>query len=276
MTTQDTKKKKVDFFFDTSADLPKIVEIDLALITPNPDQPRKQFNEESINELKASIKRHGLIQPITVKKTDDADSYILVAGERRFRAYQLLGQKTIPAIITKGNPDEISLIENIQREDLKPLEEARALALMIERYKYTQEELAKVLGKARATVTNTLKINALPAEVKEECSTSNISKSILLEIASIPNPEEQIALWQQVRWGSVTVKAARKAVKEGTTPRKTPSPAEQMLAMGRSFTRKLSQVEPDEILVNNEQYNELLELRKQIDELVDRIPKHNE
>ena len=273
--SQSKQKKEVDYFFGTSSDLPKIVEIDLTHIIPNPHQPRKQFDEESLNELKTSIERHGLIQPVTVKKSEDSESYILVAGERRYRAHQMLGKKTIAAIITKGNLDEIALIENIQREDLKPLEEASAYAKMIERYSYTQEELANVIGKARSTVTNILKINLLPDEIKEECSTSNVSKSVLMEIAGLPDQEQQMAFWNRVRWGGMTVKAARRAIKDGSAPKKILSPTEHMLAIGRSFTRKLAQIPPDDLLSNAEQYTELLELQKQINEFVDRIPQHN-
>lgn len=268
------EKKKVDFFFGVSPDLLKIVEIDVALISPHPDQPRKYFGEESLHELKASVERHGLIQPVTVKKKEGEDRYTLVAGERRFRVHQLLGKKTIAAIITKGNPDEISLIENVQREDLKPLEEAQAYARMLDRYSYTQEELGKVIGKARATVTNTLKINALPEEIKSECSTSDVSKSLLMEIASLPSTEQQLAMWGQVRQGGMTIKEARKAIKTGAAPKKANSLTEQMLATGRSFSRKLSQASPDDLLsINADQYKELYEIRDQINTLVDSLTK---
>lgn len=99
-------------FFQTSPDLPRIVKIDLDRLTPNPDQPRKQFDETALQELAASIEKHGLIQPVTVKEVD-GDTFMLVAGERRYRAHQLLGRTTIAAIITQGNPDEIALIENL-------------------------------------------------------------------------------------------------------------------------------------------------------------------
>ena len=126
----------------TAADRPRIVEIDLHDLHPNPDQPRKTFSEESLIELAASIERHGLIQPITVKRLDSG-TYLLVAGERRFRAFERLGRPTIPAIVTTGDAEEIALIENIQREDLNPLEEAEALARMMDRHRYTQEQLGK-------------------------------------------------------------------------------------------------------------------------------------
>jgi ParB family chromosome partitioning protein len=169
-------KFEKDFALARPNDAQRVVVIELDKIIPNPDQPRKTFDEEALNELAASIERHGLIQPITVKKTEttDTEQYILVAGERRFRAHQLLGKTEINAIITKGNPDEIALIENLQREDLRPMEEAEALQRLMERYSYTQEAVADVVGKNRTTVTKILRLNTLPAQIKEECATSHI------------------------------------------------------------------------------------------------------
>ena len=119
-------KSKKDFFFGTSPDLPKIVEVNLSEVHPNPDQPRKTFDETKLRELAASIERQGLLQPIIVQKRAAGEGgYLLVAGERRFRAHQLLEKVTIPAILTEGNPDEIALIENIQREDLTPWKRPR-------------------------------------------------------------------------------------------------------------------------------------------------------
>ena len=145
-------------FFNTSLDLPRIVEVDLERLTPNPDQPRKTFDEAALRELAASIERHGLIQPVTVKEAAD-DRYILVAGERRYRAHQLLGRSTIAAILTQGNPDEIALIENLQREDLNPIDAAEALATLMERHRYSQEDLGRAIGKNRVTVNELLRLN---------------------------------------------------------------------------------------------------------------------
>jgi ParB family transcriptional regulator, chromosome partitioning protein len=115
-------KEKLDFMFGLSPEMPRIVEIELTKLRPNPDQPRKVFNEETIKELASSIEQHGLIQPISVIPVPESDGFVIVAGERRYRAHQHLGKTTITAIITKGNSDEIALIENIQREDLSPID----------------------------------------------------------------------------------------------------------------------------------------------------------
>ena len=120
-------KQKLDYLFGLDPEMPRIIEIELTKLRPNPDQPRKRFNEETIKELAASIEQHGLIQPISVIPVPESDSFVIVAGERRYRAHQHLERPTITAIITKGNSNEIALIENIQREDLSPMDQTEVL-----------------------------------------------------------------------------------------------------------------------------------------------------
>src|ERR687895_176555 len=189
-------KQKLDYMFGLSPDMPRIIEIELTKLRPNPDQPRKVFDQEKIQELANSIDQHGLIQPISVvPDSENHDGFMIVAGERRYRAHQHLAKTTIAAIITKGNPDEIALIENIQREDLSQIDEAEALAKMMERHGYKQEELARIVGKARNTINAILRLNTLPEEVKQECPTSDtVSKSVLLEIAREESRERQLVL----------------------------------------------------------------------------------
>ena len=150
-----------------------VYEIPLGRIQPNPYQPRKYFDETALSELAESIKANGVIQPIVIRQDKDNELY-LVAGERRLKAAQLAGLESIPAILTEGNPIEISLIENLQRENLKPVEEAEALEKMIKEFSYTQEQLASVIGKARSTVTEILSLNKLPEPVKDECRRADI------------------------------------------------------------------------------------------------------
>jgi ParB family chromosome partitioning protein len=275
-----------DLLFGTSPDLPKVVEVSLADIRANPDQPRRTIVEEGIRELASSIESHGLLQPVTVRK-DPEGGYLLVAGERRLRAHRLLGRETIAAIVTRGNPDELSLIENIQREDLAPLEEAAAMARMMERHGYTQEELARAVGKARPTVTKLLKLNALPDVIKAECATSHITgtddsrtahvpRSVLLEIVHLPTVEEQLAAWQQVRDGGATVRALRAAkdrppvARDGTVdgngdPR---SRLAGPVAACRSFLKRMRRLPPHEA-VADPGYEELRRLKREIDEVLD-------
>ena len=197
-------------FFGVSADIPRITEIALAEIKANPDQPRKIFDEKALRELADSIAEKGLLQPIVVRKLSETE-YMVVAGERRFRAYGLLGKETIPAIISEGNVDELALIENMQREDLTPLELADALARLIETYSYTHEIAAKMIGKARNTVTELLSLNRIPKAIRDECRTSDIAqkvtRSVLVELARM-DEDEQLEAWERIKTGT-TVKAAR-------------------------------------------------------------------
>jgi ParB family transcriptional regulator, chromosome partitioning protein len=261
-------KFEKDFALARPNDAQRVVVIELDKIIPNPDQPRKTFDEEALNELAASIERHGLIQRITVKKTEttDTEQYILVAGERRFRAHQLLGKTEINAIITKGNPDEIALIENLQREDLRPMEEAEALQRLMERYSYTQEAVADVVGKNRTTVTKILRLNTLPTQIKEECATSHIvSKSLLLEIAQLPKEEDQLKLWEEVRSGKVATVRTIRDKKEGNEVRDKQTPTQKLLTVGRSFARRLQKIKVEDLEANRDQFSELLELYKEIE-----------
>src|SRR4051812_31175138 len=234
-----------DPLFGAGRKLPKLVELRLETIRLNPDQPRKTFNDETLVELASSIEQHGLLQPVTVKRIPDEDEYLLVAGERRYRAVQKLVRPTITAIITDGNADELAVIENLQREDLRPLEQAEALARLLETHGYTQEQLAKVIGKARTTVTELLQITTLPAKIKEECRTSDIPKSVLVEIVRAKEPEARLALWEHLKSGG-TVRAARatKKAARSKTPRPSPRPL-RLLQQRKAFCggcRNLPQV----------------------------------
>jgi ParB family transcriptional regulator, chromosome partitioning protein len=264
----DTFSSERDPIFGVSRGFPRVVELNLSEVRPNPDQPRKTIGDEALAELAGSIQQHGLLQPITVKKAEEG--YLLVAGERRFRAHQKLGRQTIFAIITDGNADEISLIENIQRENLHPLDEAEALARLIERHRYTQKELGKVIGKKQNTVSELLQLTMLPESIKQEYRTSDtaVSKSVLIEITRLADEDEQRALWDQVKGGS-TVRAVRHK-KEGDGNR-MPSVVEKMLATGRSFARQLADTAGDALAANRDQHEELMALHAQINDAINRL-----
>ncbi|MBN2403913.1 MAG: ParB/RepB/Spo0J family partition protein [Spirochaetes bacterium] len=154
----------------------KIIELDIDRILPNPDQPRTHFNEEKIIELAESIKSTGLIQPITVRK--EGDIYFLVAGERRLRASKLAGFKKIKSIILHSNRDDnltIALIENLQREDLDPIEEAKAFKILITRFKLKQQEIAEKVGKDRASIANSIRLLNLDEKIQRALSEGKIS-----------------------------------------------------------------------------------------------------
>lgn len=173
----------------------EVQELLLADIIPNPNQPRKNFNSESIKELSKSIKANGVIQPILVVKSND--KYVIVAGERRYRASKLVGLTRIPAIVkdlTKKQIDEIALIENIQREDLNPIEEAKAYKRLLDEYQITQDQLANRIGKSRPAITNSIRLLALPIEVQDMLESNRISEGHARVLLSIPSKEYQITL----------------------------------------------------------------------------------
>ena len=154
----------------------KIVEITLDEIKKNPYQPRTYFNEEKLNELKESIEKNGLLQPIIVKKA--VKGYYIIAGERRYRAFELLGRKEIPAIIKEMTDEEMmvfAVLENLQREDLSALEESESYKNLMYKMSLTQEELAKKLGKSRPYIANSLRLLKLPTEIKNKLEQGVIS-----------------------------------------------------------------------------------------------------
>jgi ParB family transcriptional regulator, chromosome partitioning protein len=184
--------------------------VPLSAVTPNPDQPRKHFAEEALADLAASIKARGLLQPIVVRRVDDG--YRLLAGERRLRAATLAGLDRVPALIREGDDDlEVALIENLQREDLSPLEEAEALALLIERHGYSHREVADLLGKSRPYVSNTLALNKLPESIKSDLHREglNLSREILMGIARQETLEAAESLWRRVQLDTVSVRRFR-------------------------------------------------------------------
>lgn len=176
-----------------------IDEIQLEHIKPNPFQPRRIFDEEKINELAQSIKEHGVFQPIILKKVKQG--FIIVSGERRFRAAQIVGLKTIPSIIRQYEESkvaEIALAENLQRENLTPIEEAEAYKVVMNSLKLTQAELAKKIGKSRSHVTNTLGLLNLPGEVQQMLLTSYISMGHARALSKLENVQQIIKLAHQI------------------------------------------------------------------------------
>ena len=173
----------------------EVQELLISDIIPNPNQPRKNFNSESIKELSKSIKANGVIQPILVVKNND--KYVIVAGERRYRASKLIGMVRIPAIVkelTKKQIDEISLIENIQRENLNSIEEAQAYKRLIDEYGLTQDQLAARMGKSRPAITNSIRLLSLPTEVQDLIISNRLSEGHARVLLSLPTKEYQITL----------------------------------------------------------------------------------
>lgn len=194
-------------------DYDKINDVKIDLIKPNPNQPRKHFDEEGLSELAKSIEQYGIIQPIVVKK--DEDLYFIIAGERRFRAAKLADMKTVPCII-KDVDDmrlaEMALIENIQREDLNPIEESMGYQTMIELYGKTQEDISNIVNKSRTYITNSLRLLKLSDYVKQCVIDKKISQGHARAIISL-NDELQKTVCDKIISKSLSVREVEQMVK---------------------------------------------------------------
>jgi len=171
----------------------------ISLIRPNPFQPRELFAEEAIGELTESIRQKGVLQPLVVRKV--TGGYELIAGERRFRAAQRAGLKEVPVVVREAEDDElleIALIENIQRENLNPLEEARAYRRLVDEFGLTQEQVAEKVAKDRSTVANTLRLLQLPDEVKEQIARGALSAGHARTLVNVGSAAEQVAIARDV------------------------------------------------------------------------------
>lgn len=205
-----------------------IGEIEIAKIHANPNQPRHDFNEEALQELADSIKELGVIQPITLRKESD-DNYMIIAGERRFRASQLAGKTTIPAYILNANDEdtmEMALIENIQREDLNPLEIALAYQQLIEQHNLSQEQLSKRVGKGRATIANFLRLLKLPGNIQVALKEKKIDMGHAKALLSLSSHADQIRIFNETIKNGYSVREVEELVRNikdgGTTE---PKPA---------------------------------------------------
>ncbi len=199
-----------------------LYKIPLSAISPDPNQPRKTFDKRTLNELALSIKKQGVLQPIIVRRNDNeavATEFMLIAGERRFRASNIAGLEQIPVLFSNGDPEEIALIENLQRDDLRPIEEAEAYQRVIDSHNYTHEQLSDVVGKARTTISEILTLIALPDSVKEQCRTTDTPKNVLLEIAKRKDREEMLYLFEKVKNENLTVSKIRQLTRPSPTRR---------------------------------------------------------
>jgi ParB family chromosome partitioning protein len=197
----------------------EIIEVELHRIQAGASQPRRNFREEPLKELAASIKEKGVLQPVLLKREGDG-SFRLIAGERRYRASRLAGLKKIPAILKDAGPEdslEIALIENIQREDLGPMETARAFQTLVKQFGLTQEQLADRVGKDRATVANYLRLLGLPNEVRKLVDEGALSMGHARAILGIQSRSRQLV-------------AAKKVVKEGLSVREAEGLARRIAA----------------------------------------------
>lgn len=207
-------------------------EIEIGLIDRNPEQPRKIFDEEALNELANSIKVHGVISPIIVKEVDGR--YVIVAGERRWRASRIAGLKTIPCVVkdyTEQQISEIAIIENLQREDLNPIESAKAIKNLISQYNLTQDEVADKIGKSRPAVANTLRLLLLPESIISLVESNKISAGHARTLLAIDDPKKQKEIALLIVENGLTVRDVEKIIKDLNKPIKEKVVVERSLEL---------------------------------------------
>lgn len=198
------------------SDALKAINVPITSVSPNPNQPRKSFNPDSISELAESIKSQGIIQPLLVEEIVPG-KYSIIAGERRFKAAQEAGLKKIPVIVrqlTELERIQMSLIENIQRENLNPIEEATAYQYLMQRSGMTQEEVSEKVGKSRSTIANSIRLLGLNDEIKDDIISGNITAGHARAILSLVNPSDQILLRDKIVNGDLSVRDAEKLADE--------------------------------------------------------------
>ena len=218
-----------------SAERNGLLQIDLDRISPNPRQPRTVMKEEALAELADSIRQHGILEPLIV--TRSGSGYTLIAGERRWRAARLAGLTIVPAVVKDSTPQqllELALVENIQRQDLGPVEEAAAYRQLLVEHNLTQEEVARRVGKSRSAVANSLRLLNLPPEAKAALEEGRITEGHARTLLSLPSAEQQLALLASMLSSGVTVREAEEAARRGS-PKGQPS--------GRPKSVELSELE---------------------------------
>lgn len=228
--------------------------IDISLIYANPNQPRKTFDETALKELATSIKTHGIIQPIVLNRAEDG-KYMIIAGERRWRAAKMAGLEQVPAFVRNYTPKqikEISIIENLQREDLNPIEAARAIKQLMDEYDLTQEAVADRIGKSRPAIANTLRLLNLPMDVIELIEKNKLSAGHARCLVALSSPIEQTKVAQAAVAKKLSVREMEKLVKNLLNPGKERPKTEQSLElrgmieeMQRTFATKVSAIGND-------------------------------
>lgn len=230
-------------------------EIDINLIYPNPNQPRKTFDAEALNELATSIKTHGVIQPIVVND-DNNGKYMIIAGERRYRASKIAGLIKVPCVIknyTERQIKEIAIIENLQREDLNPIEAARAIKQLMDEYSFTQEVVADRIGLSRSNIANTLRLLQLCPEVIELVEKNQLSAGHARTLVVVNDINNQIKFARQAIDKKMSVRDLEKAVKNYLNPNKSnavpPTQSDELKElineMQRVFATKVSAIGSD-------------------------------
>ncbi len=229
--TEEEYGKSLVFDSQENTEKEGVTTVDVSSVFANPNQPRKVFDQTALNELADSIAKHGVIMPIIVNKS--GDRYMIIAGERRFRASKIAGLKEVPVIIknyTERQIKEISLIENLQREDLNPIEAATAMRSLMDDYGLTQEDLADRIGKSRPAIANTLRLLTLSPDVIKMVANGNLSAGHARALVSIPTIDQPKIAEKIISTGS-SVRDAEKMVREYFAPPAEEKPKKQKVEL---------------------------------------------
>ena len=216
--------------FEAEVAPPANLEVDINAIAPNPYQPRTTIAPEALASLADSLRSHGIIQPLVVTRGAERDRYVLIAGERRWRAARLAGLTVVPVVVKDAAPRamlELALVENVARADLSPLEEAAAYRQLIDEFGLTQAAVAERVGRSRVSVTNTLRLLTAPEAVQAALASGEISEGHARALLGLPTAADQLAALELVTSRGLTVRQTEDAVRrwhEGTRPRPTPPP----------------------------------------------------
>ena len=249
--TQRAVKEDKNTVSKTGETILKINEVE-----PNKKQPRKFFNEEALQELSDSIKQHGIVQPLVVAKKDDY--FEIIAGERRWRAAKLAGVKEVPVIIKDYSDQEvmeIALIENIQREDLNPIEEAQAYQRLIKDYRLKQDEVAEKVSKSRAAITNSLRLLKLDSRVQEMVMEGKLSNGHARTIIGIEDGDKQYMIAQKIFDEKLSVREVEKLMRDLDKPEKPVKQAPENDFIYRDLEDKFSKILGSQVAIKNKNNN---------------------
>jgi len=241
-------------------------------IEPNKEQPRKNFDEEKMEELSQSIKEHGIIQPLIVKK--QGNFYVIVAGERRWRAARMAGLDEVPVIIQDYSNDEvmeISLIENLQRQDLNPIEEAKAFETLINAFSLKQEEVAKRVGKSRSAIANTLRLLQLDESIQELLIEGRISEGHARALLTLPKKADQILVVDKILKDNISVRETEKLVKEILEKPKKKKKKETISPIIKDIENKMKQILGTKVQITKGRKKGKIEIEYYSDEDLERI-----
>lgn len=192
-------------------------------IRPNPHQPRTSADDDALEELAISIRSQGIVQPIVIRPA--GEGYEIIAGERRWRAAKMAGLATVPAVVREATDSEmpvLALVENLQREDLNPVDCARAYRQITEEFGWTQEALSQAVGRSRTAISNTLRLLKLPLEIQQRIQSGHLSEGHGRALLAVPNEEERMLIWQRIERDGLTVREAEDLVRR-TTERGEPA-----------------------------------------------------